>query len=253
MTELKRWLHDSPPDAIARLLASAQHEKAPSRVLRRTLVALGASSVTATAVGAAASTGVAAPLGASLLGIIVKWGGAGLVGGTLVAGGIAGVQRLGAPSAKADAPVSRVAAAAPMNPSPELPSRARAPVAQAVVQPAPSAVAAPLPARVVAPAPVRNAESSTAGEVELVDAARARLRAGDGAAVLGLLARYEADFAPAHFEPEVLYLRMLSSVLLGDRAGAKRLAELIVDRYPQSPGVWQAEELLRASEKPDTE
>jgi hypothetical protein len=86
-----------------------------------------------------------------------------------------------------------------------------------------------------------------------VDAARARLRAGDGAGVLALLASYEADFAPAHFEPEVLYLRMLSSVLLGDRAGAKRVAELIVGRYPQSPGVGQAEELLRASEKPVTE
>jgi hypothetical protein len=246
MSDLRRWMEDSPPDAIARLLDSARRERAPSRVLQRTLVALGTTSVTATAVSAAASAGAAAPLKAGLLGIVAKWGGAGVLGGTLLAGGVAGVERLTTSSAVSEPSRVRSARDVPVNPNPDLP-RPSAPPSPPVEDPAPVASDS---TRVRGSdfAPPPRPAPTTHEEIELIDAARARLRAGDGAGVLRLLAKYEQDFAPPHFEPEVLFLRMQSSIQRGDRAEAKRLAALIVKRYPQSPGVGQAEEFLRSLE-----
>lgn len=190
MTEPRRWLLDSPPPEIRALLEHARSESAPPGVLEGTLVALGATSVTATAMaGASASASTGAKV--SMLSILVKWGGAGLLAGTVVATGAAGVDRVvvsqHAVAASSAAPVLRGVTAA--NPSPDLP-------------------------RAAAPQP----------------------NAG-----------YEARFVPAHLEPEVLFLRMTAAEARGDAREATRNAELIVSRYPKSPGVGRAEELLHAA------
>jgi hypothetical protein len=138
------------------------------------------------------------------------------------------------------------------NPVPDLPRPS--PIA-AAPKDEPSPVASLEKTRTGAGLPVQapRSDSTTHQEIDLLDTARAHLRGGDGAAVLRLLATYEHDFTPPHFEPEVLFLRMQASVVAGDRAEAKRLAERIVSGYPQSPAVGQAEALLRADEKPDDE
>jgi hypothetical protein len=252
MTELKRWLDDSPPSSVARLLESARREQAPPRVVKRTLVALGATvTLTTTAAGAAGTAGVATPLNATLLGIVAKWGGAGLIGGTLLAGGLAGIERLSAPRPETTVAPAAPPAAAAMNPLPELP-RPSTPAVAPKAEPSPVATSASTRTSADLPAPAARS-SSTTREIDLLDAARAHLRGGDGAAALRVLAAYERDFASPHFEPEVLFLRMQASVVAGDRAEAKRFAERIVSRYPQSPGVGQAEALLRADEKPGDE
>jgi hypothetical protein len=105
-------------------------------------------------------------------------------------------------------------------------------------------------------APVKSAPSAIKhetrsvleAETSLIATAHARLRSGDGASVLELLKGYEQRFSPPHFEPEVLYLRMQSSLARGDRVEARRLAALIVKRFPASPGVGQAEAILRSDE-----
>jgi hypothetical protein len=262
MTEPRRWLLDSPPPEIRALLEHARSESAPPGVLEGTLVALGATSVTATAMaGASASASTGAKV--SMLSILVKWGGAGLLAGTVVATGAAGVDRVvvsqHAVAASSAAPVLRGVTAA--NPSPDLP-RAAAPQPKlaAVVDAAPVAAAkrastaapasTPLAARAKGDAPPLAesvGEPASAAEVALFDSAMSALRAGDAAGAARSLAGYEARFVPAHLEPEVLLLRMTAAEARGDAREATRNAELIVSRYPKSPGVGRAEELLRAA------
>jgi hypothetical protein len=280
MTELKRWLDEAPSDDIRALLAAAREENAPPRLLRRTLVALGTTSATA----AAGASGASAASGAAKLGmlaIVLKWGGAGLVSGTLVAGAVAGVTRV---AAMHDASRARTHAASERpaspqtNPTPELPRTDAAGTANTAMAPdavpAPpsgpsqtnvaavlptSAPAMPLPPATPSTAAValRSASSvpvpppadsgpATAREVALVDAARTALRRGDGNTASSLLRDYEQRFVPAHLEPEVLYLRMQAAKTQGDREAARNAAARIVSQFPQSPEVGRAEELLNA-------
>ncbi|HTQ03780.1 MAG TPA: hypothetical protein VMI54_07975 [Polyangiaceae bacterium] len=265
MTEVKRWLEDSPPPEIRALLEQARHESAPPRVLRGTLVALGTTSATTAMAGAGGVASGGAK--ASMLGILLKWGGAGLLAGTVVAGGAAGVDRIvtgdrAASVAKEEhAPPSTTAA----NPSPDLP-RAGAPRAPAP-EPAPTTEVTPPPsaprsssvtppanpaaaARPSEPPPAADAttgEPASAPEIALVDGAMSALRAGDAAGAARSLAGYETRFVPAHLEPEVLFLRMVAAQARQDDGEARRNASLIVSRFPKSPGVGRAEEILKAA------
>jgi hypothetical protein len=45
----------------------------------------------------------------------------------------------------------------------------------------------------------------------------------------------------------VLFLRMSAAQARGDASEATRNAKVIVSRYPKSPGVGRAEEMLRAT------
>ena len=253
MNEVKRWLDDSPPEAVLTLLRSGRTERAPRRVLQRTLLALGTASTTTAVAAGSAGLGTAAKLGPGMLGIIVKWGGAGLLGGTVLAGAVAGVSRISATHGRSEPPPSFAPAppAAPeANPAPELPRGGATPAPSA--ETIETVTAPPVAKPSVSPSSHLEAPP-TAQEIGLVDQARSRLRAGDGEAVLHLLIGYEEAFRPAHFEPEVLYLRMRSAVLRGDTVEAVRTARLIVTRYPQSPVVGQAERLLRATEPAKSE
>jgi len=239
MSDLKRWVDDSPPDALVGLIRSARGERAPSRVLSRTLIALGTTSTAS--VVAAASGGVAtvSKVAPSLALVVIKWGGAGLLGGSLVAGAMAVVSRAGSsgvepvPAASVAQPASRAT-----NPSPDLPRGgfAEAPGPELVPEPPAKASAVPMDKRVEATA----IETETA----LIGAAHARLRAGDGTSALELLKSYEEHFEPPHFEPEVLFLRMQALLQRGEQDEARRVAGVIVKRYPTSPGVSRAEALL---------
>jgi hypothetical protein len=282
MTTLKRWLDDTPSEEIRHLLAVARDEKAPPRLLDRTLVALGTTSATAAAATSGAAVSGASVAKLSMLGVVLKWGGAGLVSGTLVAGAVAGVTRVATRGSTRSQPDSALHEPAPRttNPSPELPRQAAtasdvatrksapnsASMTYALASPnltAPSAVtttngtgarpAATNPAPNAArPAPANptlmrlESGAATAREVALVDAARNALRAGDGAGSLQLLGDYERRFSPAHLEPEVLYLRMQAAEIQADDTVARRAARQIVREYPQSPEAGRAEELLHA-------
>jgi len=245
MNDVKRWLDDSPPEAVLHLLRSARGERAPKRVLKRTLIALGTTTTTAVAAGSA-GLGAAAKLGSGMLGIVVKWGGAGLIGGTLVAGAVAEVSRVST-SRRAEPPPTYAPAppAAPAaNPSPELPRGGGLPAVSAEAEP----VIAPPPVKPSAAVTPHVELPPTAREIELIDQARSLLRSGEGDAVRRLLIGYEESFTPAHFEPEVVYLRMQAAVLRGDKAEARRMARLIVTRFPKSPEVGQAEGILEAGD-----
>jgi len=251
MTKLKRWVDDSPPSAVLDLLQAARTEKAPSRVVSRTLVAFGTTSAASGVAAASGGAATASKLAPSIAAIVIKWGGAGLLGGSVVVGAVSAVNHHTSSSGVTHAsranlsPPSGVAG----NPRPDLP---RAPAAAAVESvAAPSRPNAP---PVTEPRVKPGASSSHHDEASALDAessliglAHARLRAGDGASVLELLSGYEERFSPPRFEPEVLYLRMQSAVASGDRANARRFAALIVKRFPTSPGVGHAEALLRAA------
>ena len=242
MTELKRWLDDSPPDAIRQLLSMAREESAPPRVLKNTLVAIGTTSAT-TAAAAASSVGLGGGAKAGLLSIVLKWGGLGLLSGAIVTGTFAGVAHDEAINAKRSPPAKLRPPVPAANPIPDLPRAQAHEVASAPTSsPKPGAVSkhSSAPERTVAPEP------ATAAEIQLVDSARTALRRRDATAVLALLAGYEKTFTPPHLEPEVLYLRMQASLLRGNDDDARHFAHSIVTRYPKSPGVGQAESVLRA-------
>jgi hypothetical protein len=266
MTEPKRWLSDSPPPEIRALLEHARSESAPPRVLQGTLVALGATSATTAMAGASAAASTGAKV--SMLGILLKWGGAGLLAGTVVAGGAAGVDHLVVKShAVSDSTAERTPPLVPLaNPSPDLPRkggpRAVAPGPAVVTDAAPAASskrassltspASPVPAArtidaAAPPAAEPATQTASAQEVALVDGAMSALRGGDATGAARALAGYETRFVPAHLEPEVLFLRMAAAQALGQAEEASRNARLIVSRYPKSPGVGRAEEILRAA------
>jgi len=265
MTEPKRWLLDAPPPEIRSLLEHARSESAPPRVLRGTLVAIGTTSATTAMAGAGAAATTGAKV--SMLGILLKWGGAGLLAGTVVAGGAAGVDHLVVSNhalshASMEAAPPLVPAA---NPSPDLPRAETprvppaAPAASAEEPPAASskrASTATPPPNVSVPERTNDStpppaepttETASAQEVAFVDGAMSALRAGDAAGAARALAGYETRFVPAHLEPEVLFLRMTAAQARGDATEAARNAKLIVTRYPKSPGVGRAEEILHAT------
>jgi len=256
MTKLKRWVDDSPPAAVLGLLQAARTEKAPSRVVSRVLVAVGTTSAASGVAAASGGAATASKLAPSIAAIVIKWGGAGLLGGSVVAGTVAVVNHAGssvaviAPKVNPAPPV-RVTA----NPVPELP---RAPPEVNAVDSVDAPVMPVVPttldskAKPAVSASKHEDDSVLAAESALIGSAHARLRSGDGAAVLELLNGYEQRFSPPHFEPEVLYLRMQSSLARGDRAEARRLAALIVKRFPASPGVGQAAAILRADGEAQT-
>jgi hypothetical protein len=96
-----------------------------------------------------------------------------------------------------------------------------------------------LQARVSAP---RTA--NLAVEVRSLDAARARLSAGDARGALRLLVQHRKQFGTGSFGPEALFLRMRAEQALGDGAAARRTARQILEQFPSGPSAESARQLL---------
>jgi outer membrane protein assembly factor BamD (BamD/ComL family) len=97
------------------------------------------------------------------------------------------------------------------------------------------------------------ADAQLAQEMQFIDRARTAMRAGNPALCLQILDEYRRTFERHRLGPESAYLRMQAALKMGDRAMAMEVAREIVRRYPSSPHVGRAEELLqRESEVPDS-
>jgi outer membrane protein assembly factor BamD (BamD/ComL family) len=75
---------------------------------------------------------------------------------------------------------------------------------------------------------------SLAGEILLLDQARAALAAGDAPHAAALLDRYAASRPSAVLAQEAALLRVRLLLKQGDRAGAAQLARRIIHEYPSS-------------------
>jgi hypothetical protein len=101
---------------------------------------------------------------------------------------------------------------------------------------APSSVSLTPTAPGVAPRErARARTSSLAIEVRSLDAARARLGAGDASGALRLLVQHRQRFGTGSFGPEALFLQMQAERALGDGTAARRTARQILEQFPSGP------------------
>jgi hypothetical protein len=235
MRDPKRLLEEPGSDLDVVLLQSGLDEAPPSRLVERTLLAVGA--LSATTAGASAAAGTAAGAGASSatsassgwlgatlskLGLAGKaLGGVGLAiavagGGGAVyfaASGPAAETSAVAPPAAEPAPPPAAQTAnereAPPPPAPLLDAPSGASPAD-VKQPGEGAVRRP-PAQKAPPSspahPGKPSGGSLTEETALLDAARASLRAGDKAGARAKLDAYAARFPNGEHRPEAAALR----------------------------------------------
>lgn len=280
MTQLKRWLDDEIPEDIARMLRAGHAERPRKRALERTLTAFGA---TGLAVGTASSA--VAATGKTLIGVsavTAKWMIFGILGFGVATTSVVLVRN----SSTAHYPEVR-STHPPVSASTERPSQpVEAPSAQLTVDSAlrdtvstktsaPQSVPSngkrhelgPSSASATVDEPpnvenVENSESTTdapsldvqlAEEMQRIDRARTALRANNPSLCLQILEEYRRTFARPRLAPEATYLRMQAAQRMGEREMAMEIAREIVRRYPSSPHVGRALELLqREADVPDS-
>jgi hypothetical protein len=281
MTDPKRWIDDGAPDDVRELLVAASQEQPHRGSTERALTALGASGALAAARSAGAAPAVKGA-GAVLAGkaaispapaaLAIKWGLLGVVTALATAGTATVVWKNARPSPAQATARSSVAPAiapratstippvgAPVPPAEETapadregteaaPSAWTPPSRGASLEPVPRAVAAvPAPRAVEAiheSAEAHETAPALAGEVAVIDEARADLRRGDPASALATLNAYVSRFAIRHFEPEALYLRMEALGRQGDDEGRRKVAERLLAEFPGAPQAARARAVL---------
>jgi hypothetical protein len=101
----------------------------------------------------------------------------------------------------------------------------------------------PAPAPAVTPQRSKRSALLTL-EVQSIDAARERLKSGDAAGALQLLAQHRARFGSGALGPEALFLQMEAERTSGHSAAAKRTARQILERFPNGPSAAVARQVL---------
>jgi len=234
-------LVDGPNEDAAALLEAWSGER-PSHEARRRAMALAAGvGASAAALGAATGAGAvgtkaAIATTASKL-ALAKWVVVGALAATAAAG--AGVLAMrarpssepAAPVATAIAPAETIAPAAQPPVAPAIPvlTPNELPTAKAEARET-SATSATSTARVVDPR-----ASSVARELDIVDRARAAVRAGDGEGALALLDAFDAEFPKSSLADEVVVIRVDALAKTGRTDRAAELARAFVARKPASP------------------
>lgn len=268
MTDPERFSQRSKGLA-AELLRAGASERPNEHGMQQTLLALGLSGVVLSSTGVAAATAASAQLtsvasasaaagsvGLTTAGtvkavsatLIIKWVGIGVLGGV----GLAGVAVVASPMP--NAVVSSAPRAPEVSHTPATPARPQP--RTAVAGSAASSAAPPVAVSAASSAPRAGAVEARASNPELdlgellaaevayVDRARALLAAGSSSQGLALLERYEQKFHEARLLPEVLFLRLEAYERSGRSTEARRVAQRLVDTFPNSPQVGRARKLL---------
>jgi hypothetical protein len=84
-------------------------------------------------------------------------------------------------------------------------------------------------------APERRAAAPLSAQIELLERARARLRAGDGAGALEAVDRYDSELYGTSLNDEAALLRIEALSATGRRSEASALAHGFVAAHPDSP------------------
>jgi len=232
VNELRRWSEEGATPAELSLLEVSRREQAPARARARALGALGIavalSTVTATTAAATSRS----------VGVLLKVLGVSLVGGGLVAGGLA-VHRAHQATATA-ATVSQARAVTSTSAAVTTPVTSESPEA------APSAAsaaaegttsAAPIAASSVSSRPARPeaAAGRLSREVAALELAHQALAAHNASSALHLLDRYRAEFPNGALGSEATVLRVEALLAGGNRAAAQALADSYSSAHPDSP------------------
>jgi hypothetical protein len=122
----------------------------------------------------------------------------------------------------------------------------------------PSVVQAESPARVASARARTTSEPRVddrafAEELALLDTARSKWRAGNAAGAIESASEYRRRFPAGRFVPEALFLLMQARLDLGQEQAAREVASELVRRFPNTPQVTRAREVLKfdeATQKP---
>ncbi|HKQ69255.1 MAG TPA: hypothetical protein VJT73_07950 [Polyangiaceae bacterium] len=271
------------------LIMAGRAERPKAAALARTIAAVGVGAAVAGSAGsAAASTAVASNAGAALLAkvgakstlllVVAKWTGIGVLGGVVTLTASTELSKPRAPvvdtavvevATSKDAPVRRRGPP----PSAEVPSPET--IDESVdepttrVEPLPGAVKSTPRARWEDEGTQNSLESSMpeprpappalnpqpvepvappASEIALVDRAWRIIQGGEYSLGLAVLASYEREFPSPSLYPEVLFMRMQAAQRLGDAKGAEAVARHIVSAFPKSAQAVRAGALLAKSQ-----
>jgi hypothetical protein len=251
MNEPRRLLDDGADEFERDLLASARKDAGSDRALGRTLSAIGAG------LGASLVKGTAS--GAVAIGLGLKWGAIGAIGGAIAISGYAaiewGVLRPHGEMRPVSS-VARIASTAPAMPAASVP----APVAE---EPAPlptemppararRAEPAPVPALEPAPSAAPPADETTtlAAEVQSLGEAQTALDRGSPRLALDRLDRHDRAFPRGRLEPEAAVLRVRALIRSGDRGSAQRLGNAYLAEHPTCASAVVLRSLLAADSAP---
>ncbi|HEY6723573.1 MAG TPA: hypothetical protein VI197_06050 [Polyangiaceae bacterium] len=256
MSELRRWLDDTPPSDVRRLLEAGQWARPSGTVLEQTLLRVRAGAV-------ADPADAAVPMdqgGAVRAGI--KWS----VVGALLLGSVGALMLGLRPSESASVAVPSPSERAPLTlrtPAPAVAAAPR-PVAQseparAVSSPAtppspPPQAANPVPRRprgVAAPVAAEGAphakvcKPAVVDQISMLEQAKGLIQRGRGAEALAVLDRYDALGAGRCFVPESMKHRMDAYAQTGNAKGAARTATSIKKDYPDTAQARAADAVLK--------
>ncbi len=242
MNDLARLLEASPHHKTRELLRAALRDVPRAGTAERVLAALGASAVASAGMAAAAgasarsalSGGLKTAAAPSVLSMVVKWFAIGAVsGGVLATGSFAAQSRGVGPvvhgrSSLAQGHPAR-AAVRQAAPNPSAPASS----ASEETRPAPAVSAAKI---AQAPAPSGASDrGKLAREVESIDRVRRSLAAGDAAAALRELGRYERLVETHVLDREATVLRIEALAQSGQAERARALFETYLEKYPGDP------------------
>ena len=240
MSQLRRWSEKGASREAASLLETSRRERPPARARARTLEALGLA-----VVGSAAATGTAmAATSAATKGgltLLIKIAALSLVGGAIVAGGVAVVH---AAHLRAARPSPLAVASAAVEPRSVEPPAGVVPLIDPP-SPAPSAAA---PGNVSRPEhPAARGSASTevlARELKALELIHEALLGRDPEAALRLLDRYQAQFPHGSLASEATVLRVQALLANGDRARAQALVNGYCSAHPDGPYAKRLNELV---------
>jgi hypothetical protein len=249
MSEPRRLLEEGGSELERALLRSAYDDAPSPEGRRRTLIALGLVGGATVTTTAATATASATLLKSSASLVMLKWLGAGVLGGLATVGALAAVEAVRTPpdppamvAAKGHAPeaerrVATVAAAARETAAP--------PAAIPADDPKPEPVRVAAKASASAP-PDHAGAPSLADEVASLDAARTALAGGDASGALRALDDHDRRFPGGALGPESTVLRVEALARRGDRAAAARLGKAYLDAHPRSPYASRIRSLIGA-------
>ena len=116
-----------------------------------------------------------------------------------------------------------------------------------VAPPAPAPIRRPRRTAPASGAPAPAAEPTLAAEVRALEQAQRALAAGDPAAALRALDRYDADFPAGKLAAEGVVLRVRALLQDGQRARAVALAKAFAARHPDGAYTRQLDGLVRGA------
>jgi hypothetical protein len=249
MTDPKRLL-EAGTDLEVAVVAAARLDTPPDDLQRKLHVTLGVGGAALGAGAATTTTTKAAPLLATAAAKFLA--GAVLVGAVVLTVGLVERRSVttssGAPAGAMAAPpsVSPLVSPSLVSPSPSASfvadpaPAATVPVVDVSALPVAATAAMPPRARATRPTPPASSEErppapGLAGELVLLDGARAALAAGDAGATLARLDDHDRQYPGGALAAEALALRIEAHAKAKDTAQVEELVALFAARYPHHP------------------